>query len=141
MVPLYSTEYLNDSNNYVQMTISDQLFLEVLLIEIRGKTISYASFKKKSKNIKEEELQKEIKILEESVNLDLIEIESKKAELENLRKEKLQGVLVRSRMKWAQEGEKPTKYFCSLESRNYINKTILNITKDSGITLNKQDEI
>ena len=47
MVPLYSTEYLNDSNNYVQMTISDQLFLEVLLIEIRGKTISYASFKKK----------------------------------------------------------------------------------------------
>ena len=79
--------------------------------------------------------------MEESVNLDLIEIESKKADLENLRKEKLQGVLVRSRMKWAEEGEKPTKYFCSLESRNYINKTILNITKDNGITLNKQDEI
>ena len=49
MVPLYSIEYLNDSNNYVQMTISDQLFLEVLLIEIRGKTISYASVKKKGK--------------------------------------------------------------------------------------------
>ena len=56
MVPLYSIEYLNDSNNYVQMTIPDQLFLEVLFIEIRGKTISYASFKKKKcKNIKEEE--------------------------------------------------------------------------------------
>ena len=37
--------------------------------------------------------------------------------------------------------KKPTKYFCSLESRNYINKTILNITKDNGITLDKQDEI
>ena len=86
-------------------------------------------------------LQKEIKILEESVNLDFFEIESKKAELEYLRKEKLQGVLVRSRMKRAEEGEKPTKYFCSLESRNYINKTILNITKDNGTTLNKQDEI
>ena len=58
MVPLYNTEYLNDSNNYVQMTISDQLFLEVLLIEIRGKTISYASFKKKSKKHKRRRITK-----------------------------------------------------------------------------------
>ena len=55
MVPLYRTEYLNDNNNYVQMTISDQLSLEVFLIGIRGKTIYYASLRKKSKKIKDEE--------------------------------------------------------------------------------------
>jgi hypothetical protein len=27
--------------------------------------------------------------------------------------------LVRSRAQWVDEGEKPTKYFCGLESKNY----------------------
>ena len=37
----------------------------------------------------------------------------------------MRGVMIRSCMKTAEEGEKPTKYFCIFESRNYINKTIL----------------
>ena len=34
----------------LQLAINDQLFLETLLMEIRGKSISYASYKKKILN-------------------------------------------------------------------------------------------
>ena len=36
-------------NNELQFTISDQLFIETLLMELRGKSILYASDKKGSK--------------------------------------------------------------------------------------------
>ena len=79
--------------------------------------------------------------------MDLNQIEEKKSdrrkkmELEMIRKEKIQGLLIRSRVRWAEEGEKPTKYFCSLESRNYINKTIPKVIKDDGNIISKQEEI
>ena len=43
-------------------------------------------------------------------------------------------------MRLAEEGEKPTKYFCSLESRN-VNKTIPNVVKDDGSIVHSQEEI
>ena len=39
----------NIDNSDLQFTIDDQLFLETLLMEIRGKSISYASYRKKEK--------------------------------------------------------------------------------------------
>ena len=35
----------NIPNTEIQFNINDQLFLDVLLIELRGQSISYASFK------------------------------------------------------------------------------------------------
>ena len=64
--------------------------------------------------------------------MDLNQIEEK-IELEMIRKEKIQGLLIRSRVRWAEEGENPTKYFYSLESRKYINKTIPKVMKDDGL--------
>lgn len=142
MIPIYNLEFIQN-NNYkdIQFTISDQLFLEILLTEIRGKTISYSAYKKKQKLLREQKLQEEIMELEKSPEINLNEIEEKKIELQNIRKEKMQGVMVRARVRWAEEGEKPTNYFCNLESRNYINKTIFRITKDDGSTINKQEGI
>ena len=37
--------------------------------------------------------------------------------------------IVRSRAKWVNEGEKPTKYFLNLENRNFTNKIIPKIQK------------
>ena len=66
MVPIYSYECIrNNQNLSIQLTISDQLYLEVLLTEIRGKTISYSAYKKKQKKLREAELQREIELLEE----------------------------------------------------------------------------
>ena len=49
-VPVYETDCIKDiQNDQIQFLINDQLFLETLLMEIRGKTISYSSYKKKRK--------------------------------------------------------------------------------------------
>ena len=49
--------------------------------------------------------------------------------------------MIRSKVKWAEEGEKPTRYFCCLESRNYVNKTIPKIEKGDGSIIRNQQEI
>ena len=49
--------------------------------------------------------------------------------------------MVRAKIKWAEEGEKPTRYFCSLEFRNYVNKTIPKVQQENGNTIKTQEEI
>ena len=143
MLPVYNADFFKDNlnNDQLQFTVSHQLFLEVLLMEIRGKTISYSSYKKKKEKEKEESLLNEIATLEKSTDQNFDLLETKKEELENVRREKIKGIIVRSRVRWAEEGEKPTKYFCSLESRNYINKTISRVEKDNGQIITKQENI
>ena len=52
MVPIYNLENVHSiPNSDIQFTINDQLFLETLLMKIRGKTISYTSYKKNLKPI------------------------------------------------------------------------------------------
>ena len=64
MLPIYDLEYIIENEQNFEFQISDQLFLETLLMEIRGKTISYSSLKKKQNNLKEHNLEEEIKHLE-----------------------------------------------------------------------------
>ena len=48
MVPVYNLDNIDDiPKEEIQLTISDQLFLDVMLMEIRSTTIKYASQKKK----------------------------------------------------------------------------------------------
>ena len=108
MLPIYNLEYIIENEQNLEFQISDQLFLETLLMEIRGKTISYSSYKKKQNNLREHNLENEIKHLEEEEPLDLEKINEKKLELENFRIEKIQGIMIRAKIKWTEEGEKPT---------------------------------
>ena len=83
-------------------------------MEIRGKTISYSAFKNKEKNEMEKKLEDEIKLLEENINnMNLEQLETKKHELEELRKEKFKGHYVRSRAKWIEEGENQQNIFAT----------------------------
>ena len=128
----------------LELNIDDQLFFEMLLMEIRGKTISYSSFKKKQEKDKENKIIEEISRLEEKddmTNINLDDIENKKKELQELRQTKLKGSILRSKAQWIVEGEKPTKYFCSLESRNFTNKIIPKIQKENGVIISDQNEI
>ena len=50
-------------------SINDQVLFETLKLQIRGKTISYASWKKKEKNMTENFLEKEINFLQQSLNV------------------------------------------------------------------------
>lgn len=124
--------------------INDQLFFEMILLEIRGKTISYAAYKKKQARQKENKLRSEIKKLEDHHTInenDLVLLEAKKEELRLLRQQNIEGMIVRSKIKWIQEGERPSKYFCHLEKRNFVQKHLSFIEKEDGEVLFDQDEI
>ena len=119
----------------IQFVISDQLFLDVLLMKIRSKTISYATMKKRVDQEKERDLQNNIQSLETKIKLTEDEkgkLESYKQELIALREKKMEGVLLRSRARWVAEGEKITKYFCVLEKRNYVSKQMIRLTLNNG---------
>ena len=46
-IPLYSVEFLNENYSDIQFTIDNDVFLEMLLLRIRGETIKFATFEKK----------------------------------------------------------------------------------------------
>ena len=48
----------------------------------------------------------------------------KQNELVNLRNEKIEGVMLRSKYRYINVGEKPTNHFFSLKTRNYTSKVI-----------------
>ena len=52
------------------------------------------------------------------------EVEKLESELEALYDQKVEGIIVRSRARWHEHGEKNSKYFLHLEKRNHIKKRI-----------------
>jgi len=51
----------------------------------------------------------------------------------------MDGILIRSRAKWAAQGEKVTKYFCGLEKRHYVSKQMFKLVDDNGITVTETE--
>ena len=82
-LPVYNMDEIqNIPDNEIQFTINDQLFLEILLMERRGQSISYACFKNKQRNTREKELICEIADLENNITNENIEkIDTLKMEL------------------------------------------------------------
>lgn len=114
--------------------IDDSSFLDVLLMEIRGITISYSTFKKKKRENKEKSLLEEINKLQSEENINLHAVEEKRLLPENIRKEKMVGHMIRGKARWVEEGENPTRYFCHLENRKNVNKTIKKLDlEESGM--------
>ena len=64
-----------------------------------------------------------------------------KHELCSIYENKGNGSIVRSKTKWTEQGEKPTKYFFNLERRNYDHKTIKELKHPDGTPVTKDDEI
>ena len=72
----YENESLNTQINLdeIQFNINDQLFLETLLMMIRGNTIKYSSEKKKKRVKEEKALEEDIKRLENEIFLNGINV-------------------------------------------------------------------
>ena len=68
-------------------------------------------------------------------------LERLKLDLMSLRESKMKGQFIRSRADWLQAGEKATQYFCNLERKNCIDKTIRKICTENGEILTNQDNI
>lgn len=142
-LPVYNFDNIdNISDNDLQFTISDQLFFEMLLLKIREKTISYSCYKKKADLQKERELESEIKLLSDNLDEHVLDrLECLNVQLQELRDNKVQGMIVRSRINWIQNGEKPSRYFCNLENRNFVDRTMSFLSTNDGNIIYKQDDV
>lgn len=81
VIKCVSNQYLEnaESKNFqCKNNMDESLFLEVLLMEIRGNTISYSSYIKKEKDQKEKTLLQEIEDLESDAFIDLNKLDEKK---------------------------------------------------------------
>ena len=87
-------EFLNENYSDIQFTIDNDVFLEMLLLRIRGETIKFATFEKKKRVHLANTLIKDIETLEaseplQSSNTELLH--DKRHKLMALRKVKLKG--------------------------------------------------
>ena len=64
-----------------------------------------------------------------------------KSEWEDLESNKTQGIILRSKAKWAEDGEKNTKFFLNLEKRNYNRKYIKKLKTRNNTELTNPNEI
>ena len=46
--------------------------------------------------------------------------------------------MIRSRIQWLQDGEKPTKHFCNLENKAYTEKTMKKVKLENGEIITEQ---
>ena len=137
-------------NGGTHYSIDDQLLWEIIILMIRGKTIYYSSTKKKIIIQKEKDLENRLYDLEkeldntnnESEKIDkLKDINNIKVELDDINNQKIKGMFIRSKAKWIEKGEKPTKIFLKLEARQFLNKSFIELEKADGTLLKDQDQI
>ena len=116
-------------------------------MEIRSTTISYTKGKRKLLNKRELEIKETLDNLDDiicnsddlqNIDQDLKLYDNLKKELQSLYERKGKEVLFRSKCRWIEKGERPTKYFFNLEKRNYNKKTISELELDNGELLTEE---
>ena len=103
---------------------------DLIKMEMRGFTVQYSKRKAKMLRDKEISLQKKVNLpqaqAEENPHNKNIthELEVEKSRLKKIMTYRTKGVILRSKVRWHEDGERNTKYFYALEKRNYTNKVI-----------------
>jgi len=111
---------------------------------IRGLTIEYSIKRAKENRQYKNNLQAELKQLENRLDKheDVGDIYNTiRRELEQIEEEQLRGNIIRSRAQWIEEGERCSKYFMQLENRNYKSKCITCLTTKAQGRLDDQNDI
>jgi hypothetical protein len=99
-----------------------RIFFEILEMKIRSISTEYSIKKSKQEKETTRILENDIQNLENEMNLrphDCTQklLNQKKTELEIKRQHIIDGLLLRSRANWHENGEKCTEYFCKLEKK------------------------
>ena len=139
-IPVYEHEYVTNSNNYkdIQFMIEDNLFYETLIMLIRGRTVQYCKQKARQRRAKENELIENVQAAQGKLDVNkcstnVRNLEKAKERLEKHRAPYIEGLIVRSRAQWHEEGERNSKYFLSLEKRNACTKKMQYIEANDKI--------
>ena len=126
------------------------LVWELIKMEIRQNTISYAKRKARNMSLHEDELHKRMDKLDQIIcnsndlqNIEdtLKEYDALKAEVNTIYEQKGKAAMFRSKCRWIEEGERPTKYFFNLEKQNFKRKTITELRLEDNKIVSDKDEI
>ena len=79
--------------------------------------------------------------LNEITEDDINRLEERKNALSEIRKVKTEGVMLRSRCRYEDLGEKPSGYFLNLENRNFMDKVITKLVDTNGEEYNNSTDI
>ena len=111
--------------------------------KIRQFTQIYSKEKARERRAKQRQLEKEVEKMEHSIteHCDLIllnQLETAKAELDELYNYITEGSILRSKVRWFEHGQKSSKYFLGLEKRNksktHVQKLLANPHSSEEIT-------
>ena len=114
---------------YADLTDSG-LKWDLIKMEIRGFTVKYSKRKAKRTRDKEKALQERINTLQAQAEKHphnrsiILELQVEKSRLKKIMAYKIKGAILRSKVRWHEQGERNTNYFYGLEKRNYNSKTV-----------------
>lgn len=119
---------------------------ELIKYEVRKFTMKYAKARAKKLRKKYQDLETKIKDIEkvpdwEKMPSYVAEHDSLKKDLEVMNDYITDGLILRSKIKWAELGEKSNKYFLSLERRNKNKTHVRKLLIDEGIEITASREI
>ena len=135
---------------YYSDSVNKRLFWEMLKMEIRAATISFSEDIAKSTYRREMEIRRQLDVLDDiicnnfhfsEIDLVLKEFDNLKTELQSIYDKKGMAAIFRSKFRWIEMGERPTKYFFNLEKRNYIKKTITELRMEDETTIKDETQI
>ena len=119
-------------------------------MEIRAATISFSKNLAKSTNCREIEITRRLQVLDESIcnnfhspDIDQVlrEFDDLKTELQTIYIKKGNAAIFRSKCRWVEKGERPTKYFFNLERRNYNKKTISELRMEDETIIKNETQV
>ena len=135
---------------YYSDSVNKRLFWEMLKMEIRAATISFSKDIAKSTYRREMEIRRQLDVLDDiicnnfhfsEIDLVLKEFDNLKTELQSIYDKKGMAAIFRSKCRWIEMGERPTKYFFNLEKRNYIKKAITELQMEDETTIKDETQI
>ena len=153
---LQDSDYVEKINNLIEIQLeatnaeaSHMDRLELLKLAVRGSSIQFSSRKKKSNKNKLLALEHKLQLLEnEQINQGNTLFVDTENHIAQIRQEILElnrimtaGAMMRSRARYANLSEKPTKYYLNLERRNYQQKTIYRLENEKGEIITNEKQV
>ncbi len=149
----YISEIIKHKDDWMQEIngIGDnRMKWEYIKYKVRGVSIAHGKKRAKERRDKEKEMESKLQELEQRIDASVNvrdtnalqnEIIKVKAELSEVDNYKTEGLILRSRARWHEKGEKSNAYFLKLESRNKIKKSITKLQRSDGTYITDPNNI
>ena len=132
---LYNHEFTEEIKSILRKDYgieNKSLKWEFIKMKIREFSSAFAKQLAKKSREKKIQLSQELDLCSANVDTDpsednIIKLEMAQSKLEQLNEVETRGVILRSKAQWVEQGEKNTKYFLSVEKRNYKAKHIIKL--------------